>query len=164
MEQVTLWKTPDMVARDGDGWIECRCGSRHWGIHGAAGLLLVRSGKILLQLRAPWVHNGGTWGIPGGARDSHESWREAAMREAIEEIGIDAAMINIESNLSYSDDHGDWRYETIIASVSEGFALGEANHETIETGWFSIAGIEDLPLHASFAKSWPSIKTLVQAL
>ena len=75
MEQVTLWKTPDMAARDGDGWIECRCGSRHWGIHGAAGLLLVRSGKILLQLRAPWVHNGGTWGIPGGARDSHESWR-----------------------------------------------------------------------------------------
>jgi 8-oxo-dGTP diphosphatase len=152
-----------MVARDGDGWIECHCGSRHWGLHGAAGLLLFRSGKVLLQLRAPWVHNGGTWGIPGGARDSHEEWGEAAIREAIEEIGIEATMIDIDASLHYSDDHGLWRYETIIAPALENFALGEANHETVETQWFDFGKIEDLPLHASFAKAWPSIKALIES-
>ena len=54
-----------MVARDGDGWIECSCGSKHWGLNGAAGILIYRDGAILLQHRAPWVHNGDTWGIPG---------------------------------------------------------------------------------------------------
>ena len=73
-----------MVHRDGDGWIECNCGGKHWGLNGAAGLLLVRGGAILMQHRAPWVHNGDTWGIPGGARDSHESVIEAAIREAHE--------------------------------------------------------------------------------
>ncbi len=48
----------------------------------------MRDNKILMQHRAPWVHNGDTWGIPGGARDSHESAVEAAIREAHEEIGI----------------------------------------------------------------------------
>ena len=68
-----------MAARDGDGWVECSCGSKHWGLHGAAGLLIYRDGAILLQYRAPWVHNGDTWGIPGGARDSHESVIDGAV-------------------------------------------------------------------------------------
>lgn len=159
----TLWKTRLMVARDGDGWIECRCGARHWGLHGAAGLLLIRSGQVLLQHRAPWVHNGGTWGIPGGARDSHESWYEAAVREAIEEIGIDAEMIDLDSALTYSDDHGDWRYETIIAHALDHLTLGVSNHETIETGWFDLAHVAKLALHASFARSWPEIKDLIKS-
>ena len=78
-----------MAHTDGDGWIQCTCGNKHWGLHGAAGLLLVRGGTILLQHRAPWVHNGDTWGIPGGARDSHESILDGAKREAREELGID---------------------------------------------------------------------------
>ena len=46
---------------------------------GAAGLLLARrdaSGRIthvVLQHRAPWSDQGGTWGIPGGAREPGES-------------------------------------------------------------------------------------------
>jgi len=152
-----------MAARDGDGWIECRCGFRHWGLNGAAGLLLIRSGQVLLQLRAPWVHNGGTWGIPGGARDSHESWDEAAIREAIEEIGIDGEMIDLERAVRYSDDHGDWRYETIIAHALDHFAIGESNHETVEATWVEMEKVELLSLHASFAKAWPSIKALIES-
>ena len=152
-----------MAARDGDGWIECRCGARHWGLNGAAGLLLFRSGQVLLQLRAPWVHNGGTWGIPGGARDSHESWSEAAVREAIEEIGIDAAMVDIDNALTYSDDHGDWRYETLIVRAVETLEVGVGNHETVEAKWIDLESVEVLPLHGSFANAWPSIKTLIEA-
>ena len=75
-----------VAARDGDGWVQCDCGNKHWGLHGAAGLLLVRDSMVLLQHRAPWVHNGDTWGIPGGARDSHEDVIQGALREAVEEI------------------------------------------------------------------------------
>ena len=88
-----------MSARDGDGWIQCECGNKHWGLNGGAGLLLVRDYEILLQHRAPWVHNGDTWGIPGGARDSHESIIEGAIREAIEETGIDQQFVTLFKHL-----------------------------------------------------------------
>ena len=75
-----------MAFRDGDGWVMCSCGYKHWGLHGAAGLLLVRLDKsephVLLQLRAAWTHGGGTWALPGGALDSHEDSVTAAGREA----------------------------------------------------------------------------------
>ena len=73
----------------GDGWVECACGRRHWGLHGAAGLLLARrspAGRgwdVVLQHRALWSDQGGTWGIPGGARAPGESAVDAALRPFI---------------------------------------------------------------------------------
>ena len=37
---------------DGDGWARCARGHRHWGVFGAAGLLLWHDGAVLLQHRA----------------------------------------------------------------------------------------------------------------
>ena len=83
-----------MAFRDGDGWVMCSCGHKHWGLHGAAGLLLIRldmsEPHVLLQLRAAWTHGGGTWALPGGALDSHEDSVTAAGREAAEEAGINS--------------------------------------------------------------------------
>ena len=81
---------PDaMASRDGNGWVRCELGHRHWGRFGAAGLLaFVTGGPVLLQRRTWWSHHGGTWGLPGGARDSHESALGAALREAAEECGV----------------------------------------------------------------------------
>lgn len=94
-----------MGFRDGDGWVFCTCGNRHWGIHGAAGLLMVRldlgpEPHVLLQLRAAWTHGGGTWAIPGGALDSHEDSIEAAVREAFEEVGIDVRFLEVKDRKS----------------------------------------------------------------
>jgi len=149
-----------MAARDGDGWVYCRCGLKHWGLHGAAGLLLVDSRQILLQHRAPWVHNGDTWGIPGGARDSHESPLEAALREAREEIGLATELVQMQNE--HRDDHGDWRYDTIIATASREALLFKNNHESIDLRWFSIEEISGLNLHPSFAKSWDVVSALVR--
>lgn len=149
-----------MAARDGDGWVECACSSRHWGLHGAAGLLLIQQESVLLQLRAPWVHNGGTWGIPGGARDSHESWREAAIREAVEEIGISPTLLT--PIRDYIDDHQSWSYVTVIAQALDQLSPGELNHETMEVRWVAVDEVELLPLHQSFAKSWRSIRPLLK--
>ena len=151
-----------MAARDGDGWVECACGNKHWGLNGAAGIMIVRGHEILLQHRAPWVHNGDTWGIPGGARDSHETTIEGAFREAIEETGIDTDLLT--PLHTFTDDHGDWKYETVIAQAGAGLIAHEVNDESHEVRWVDIEKVDELPLHPSFAKSWPALKALLQSL
>jgi 8-oxo-dGTP pyrophosphatase MutT (NUDIX family) len=85
---------PEFVRKPGDGWIECGCGSQHWGLNGAAGLFLVRRThaatglEVLMQHRAPWSHQGGTWAVPGGAIMDGESATAAALRETWEEAGV----------------------------------------------------------------------------
>ena len=148
-----------MVARDGDGWVECTCGNKHWGLNGAAGILILRGTEILLQHRAPWVHNGDTWGIPGGARDSHESPIEGAFREAVEETGIDTDLLT--SLHTFCDDHGTWKYETVIARGADDLVAHEVNDESHEVRWVAIESVDQLPLHPSFAKSWPELKELL---
>ncbi|MDD9205221.1 hypothetical protein PU560_01925, partial [Georgenia sp. 10Sc9-8] len=63
---------PDARPRrqSGDGWVQCGCGAEHWGLNGAAGLMLWRAAadqepSLVLQHRALWSHHGGTWGLPG---------------------------------------------------------------------------------------------------
>ena len=148
-----------MAARDGDGWVDCPCGHKHWGLNGAAGILILRGTEILLQHRAPWVHNGDTWGIPGGARDSHESTIEGAFREAVEETGIDTQLLT--PLHTFSDDHGSWKYETVIARATDDLIAHEVNDESHEVRWVDIETVNELPLHPSFAKSWPELKKLL---
>jgi 8-oxo-dGTP diphosphatase len=148
-----------MTARDGDGWVECACGSKHWGLNGAAGILILRGSEILLQHRAPWVHNGDTWGIPGGARDSHESTIEGAFREAVEETGIDTNLLT--PLHTFTDDHGSWKYDTVIARAHDGLVAREVNDESHEVRWVQIDQVDQMALHPSFAKSWPELKELL---
>ncbi len=151
-----------MAARDGDGWIECTCGSKHWGKFGAAGLLIIRDGAILLQHRAPWVHNGDTWGIPGGARDSHETVIESAIREAVEETGINPA--DLTPVHTFTDDHEGWSYSTVIALANERLEGHELNDESHEVRWVDFNDVTRLPLHPSFAKTWPLVKNIIDEL
>ena len=151
-----------MAHRDGDGWLQCTCGNKHWGLHGAAGILLVREGTILLQHRAPWVLNGDTWGIPGGARDSHESILEGAKREAHEELGINTDLL--EPIHTFTDDHGPWRYDTIIAKASPDLIAHEMNDESQEIRWVPFAEVSEMTLHPSFERHWPVLQTLLGEL
>ena len=149
-----------MAHRDGDGWIECACGQKHWGLNGAAGLLLVRDKKILMQHRAPWVHNGDTWGIPGGARDSHETTFEAALREAHEEIGMDKHLVvEVET---FTDDHGPWKYETVIAIAHPDLVAHEQNDESLQVEWIAFDEVTKKVLHPSFEKTWPALLAILQ--
>jgi 8-oxo-dGTP diphosphatase len=141
-----------MAYRDGDGWIQCDCGGKHWGLHGAAGLLLVRDQTILMQHRASWVHNGDSWGIPGGARDSHEGVIEAAIREAIEEVGISSD--HLTTGEIFIDDHGVWSYQTVIARAHPELVAHKANDESKEVAWIDFDEVINKNLHPSFAKTW----------
>jgi 8-oxo-dGTP diphosphatase len=151
-----------MAYRDGDGWINCDCGGKHWGLHGAAGLLLVRDKTILMQHRAPWVHNGDSWGIPGGARDSHESVIQAALREAVEEVGISSD--HLTTGEIFIDDHGPWSYQTVIAKAHPQLIAHEANDESKEVAWVAFDEVVNKNLHPSFANTWPQLISMLKKL
>jgi 8-oxo-dGTP diphosphatase len=156
-----------MAARDGDGWIQCQCGNKHWGKFGAAGILIFRDidstrREIFLQHRAPWVHNGDTWGIPGGARDSHESVTEAALREAHEETGILSE--HLTPLALFSDDHGDWRYDTVLAAADPRLLADAPNDESQEMRWVEVNEVTMLTLHPSFAKTWSDLRQILNDL
>ena len=108
------------------------------------------------------MHNGDTWGIPGGARDSHESTIEGAFREAIEETGIDTTLLT--PLHTFTDDHGSWKYDTVIARAEEGLIAHEVNDESHEVRWVEIEKVAELPLHPSFAKSWPELQSILKTL
>ena len=75
---------------------------------------------MLLIHRASWTQHPGTWGPPGGARDSHESAARAALREAAEECAVPPDAVRIHGLLD--DDHGGWSYQTLIADADSEFA------------------------------------------
>jgi len=156
-----------MTNHDGNGWTRCRRGHRHWGRHGAAGLLLAAPddaghAAVLLQQRSWWGSYGGTWGPPGGARDSHESVVRAALREAIEECAIDPRPIRVHGVLT--DDHGGWTYQTVLASASAPLAAAAVSEETSEVAWVRVADVERLALHPGFADQWPSLRAALAPL
>ncbi len=140
---------------DGDGWTHCEQGHKHWGIYGAAGLLLWHEGRVLLQHRALWSHHGGTWGVLGGARNSGESAEQAAAREAAEEAGLDPGAYSVES--LFVDDHGGWSYTTVIAHTGTEPRLTGITPETIEVRWVPADGLGELPLHPGFAATWAQV-------
>jgi len=154
-----------MAHRDGDGWVRCSCGRTHWGINGAAGLLLVRRDgdvpRVLLQLRAGWTHGGGTWALPGGAIDSHEDSATAATREAREEAGVDEARISVRAVHRASCPGNDWFYDTVIAHAVDDAGAHVANSESEELSWVDVDDVDGRPLHGGFAAAWPLLRRML---
>lgn len=145
---------------DGDGWSRGPGGDKRWGRFGAAGLLLrapsERGPVVLLQHRAFWSHHGGTWGLPGGARDSHESTAEAALREAAEEAGVRAGDVLVRAERVTSQVPHGWRYTTVVADAQQQLVT-HRNGESTELRWVAEQDVAALPLHPGFAASWPML-------
>jgi 8-oxo-dGTP diphosphatase len=144
------------VSGDGNGWAICSLGHRHWGRFGAAGILITDGERVVLQHRAPWTHEGGTWALPGGARDSHEDPVSAALREAAEETTIDTRAVITFGE--WVDEHGGWSYTTVLGRVVEGIELRPGNAESVDVRWWDIDEVGALPLHAGFAAAWPHLR------
>jgi 8-oxo-dGTP diphosphatase len=146
---------------DGDGWTRCAQGHKHWGLYGAAGLLLRHGERILLQHRALWSHHGGTWGVLGGARNSDETAEVAAAREAAEEAGIRPGSYTVAG--CYVDDHGGWSYTTVIARTRAPALPRALTPETLEVRWVPVGELAQLPLHPGFAATWERVRSIAQA-
>jgi 8-oxo-dGTP diphosphatase len=157
----------ERVRGDGDGWVISDTGMAYWGRHGAEGLLLraPRSDgnpAVLLQHRASWSHQGGTWGLPGGARDSHETAEQTAVREAHEEAGLAGERLAVRSTVLTAEVSGisgtHWTYTTVVADAGELLAT-VPNRESAELRWVGEERVAELPLHPGFAASWQRLRT-----
>ncbi|ORV88417.1 DNA mismatch repair protein MutT [Mycobacterium interjectum] len=152
---------------DGDGWVVSDNGAHYWGRYGAAGLLLRAPGPdgtpaVLLQHRAVWSHQGGTWGLPGGARDSHETPEQTAVREAHEEAGLPADLVSVRATVVTAEVSGiggtRWSYTTVVADAAE-LLQTVPNRESAEMRWVAESEVANLPLHPGFAASWQRLRT-----
>ncbi len=158
---------PESVQGDGDGWVISDSGAHYWGRYGAAGLLLRApqsdgTPAVLLQHRAVWSHQGGTWGLPGGARDSHETPEETAVREAHEEAGLLGERLAVRATVVTAEVAGiagtQWSYTTVVADADE-LLHTVPNRESAEMRWVAENEVADLPLHPGFAASWQRLRT-----
>ncbi len=144
-------------------WAFCDLGHKHWGSLGAAGLLLTRRTTqgpvVLLQHRASWVHYGDTWSIPGGAIHICETPLQAALREMVEETGLDV-MPTSRVVAEHVDDHGGWSYTTIVASCALPIASVQRGEQQ-DLRWVDAADAQQLLLHPGFAATWPDVQALL---
>lgn len=166
--------SPPDHSQNGNGWVIESDGSRQWGRFGAAGLLVRAPGAaddaarvgepvVLLQLRSLFSHQGGTWSIPGGARDSHESPAQAALREANEETGLLAAAVTVLASIETARTAAGWTYTTVIGDIADLPEL-TPNEESDELRWVPVTEVDSLPLHAGFASAWPTLRDALTGL
>lgn len=130
---------------DADGWVDCACGSRHWGLAGAAGLLVWRDGadgspEVLLQHRALWSHHGGTWGLPGGALHRDETPVVGGARESAEEVGVGLEDVRVFASRALR--HPDWGYTTVVAAARDGVEASVQDAESLAVRWVPAAEVE----------------------
>ncbi len=123
----------------------------------AAGILAVDDrGRLLLQRR----RDTGQWAIPMGKQEFGESPTQCAVRETLEETGVQVeptGLLGIYSHPGYVvayDDHedpskfGEVRQEFEITLIGRPLAGAPAvNDEADAVRWFELAELEDLDIH-----------------
>lgn len=143
-----------------DGWAVGPQG-RFWGRGGAAGLLAYDPDQgVLLQHRVAWSDQGGTWGLPGGARHVGESAIDGALREAGEEAGVPAEGHRL--LFTYTFDVGYWSYTTVGVEIVESFEAMITDPESEELRWVAPSQIDALPLHPGFGSAWPQLRKCLE--
>jgi 8-oxo-dGTP diphosphatase len=138
----------------GDGFVVLSDGSRRWGRFGAAGVLLRHRDELgisryFVAHRSKEIHNGGTWGVPGGARHREETPLAAAIREFREEIGYQLSEFDVTD--VFEDDCEGWSYWTWLVEVADRNDGGEVlNWETDEVRWVTATELAELGLFGAF--------------
>jgi 8-oxo-dGTP diphosphatase len=144
-------------------------GKSHFGIDGAAGLIIYNHGadgevRYLLQQRGEGVNLSGTWSTPGGGLHRGESPVCGAKREAIEELGS-AHIKHLKHTAIITVDYGGWQYHTVLMESPATFTPDASDattaDESVETRWVTVSEAWALPLHPGFAASFSHIQAVV---
>ena len=141
----------------GDAWVEGDRG-RFWGRFGSAGLLVHDPAKgVLLQHRALWSDQGGTWGLPGGALHQGEEAIHGALREAREEAAVPSENVRVLFTSVF--DVGYWTYTTVVAEAVQPFDATISDPESLELQWVGFDAVGSKQLHPGFAAAWPGLRS-----
>ena len=123
----------------------------------ASAVITDEQGRVLLGKRT----DNTLWTIPGGTMKPGETIAETAIREVMEETGIEVevlALIGIYSNpnhvVEYSDGEVRQQFSVCFACRRVGGELATSD-ETTEVGYFSPDELEDMEIH-------PSIRLRIQ--
>jgi 8-oxo-dGTP pyrophosphatase MutT (NUDIX family) len=119
------------------------------------GILLIKDGKVLLQLRK----DSNRWCIPGGLMGLGETFLECAIREVLEETGLTVNSANLFGIYSGSDffakyPNGDKIYSPNVIFISEDFT-GDLHSDKLETIEHKYFGKSELPQNiVELQKHW----------
>ncbi len=110
------------------------------------GILITKDDKVLL-LRRKNVHGDGTWSTPGGHLEFGETPEETAVRETMEETGLEITQVRFRAVTDDIFQAEGLHYITIWmeARYLAGEAVVGAECEMSEVGWFAW---DALPAHA----------------
>jgi len=157
------------------GYFQTSDGKKMWGWYGAAGLLIRHTApdgaqRYLLQKRAPWVDNGNTYSVPGGALDAHEGKPETpvegAIREGREEgMELPEGTTHAETRSNtFGEGKGAWSYHTVVMDTPRMFTPGSKEAGGSDTTgesrgyvWATPQEMADLPLHPHFRATAESL-------
>jgi 8-oxo-dGTP diphosphatase len=105
--------------------------------------VIVRNGDRVLLIQRGKPPGLGTWGIPGGAVELGEAWRETAMREVREECGIEIALGEIVEavDLIFRDDAGKIVYHYAVVDFAAQYVGGElcAASDVMDARWVELS-------------------------
>lgn len=121
----------------------------------AAGAVIIATdtGRILLQQRANYVSEGGTWNLIGGGIDPGESAEEAVFREIEEEAGH---KLSGKLHLLHTYKDGNFRYYSFVLTVPAEFEP-RANREAQDYRWITLDNLPS-PLHYGFSEILPKLR------
>jgi 8-oxo-dGTP pyrophosphatase MutT (NUDIX family) len=148
------------MAREGDQFVHCGLGHRHWGKFGAAGLLVHHDGAVLLQQRSALSIGAETWGLFGGAGDRDEAPVTTALREAAEESTLDIAAVRVRGVLR--EDHGGWHYDTVVGDLPAPQDVRPRDWESKDARWVPADEVADMDLFGPFAVTWPRVRAAMR--
>lgn len=114
--------------------------------------VVVREGLVLLVKRANAPH-AGLWGFPGGKIDFGETLRDAAVRELMEETGVQATAGKILTAVDAFDviESAGVREHYVLVAVSCTWVSGvpHAADDALEARWFGLTTLENSNLPMS---------------
>ena len=106
--------------------------------------VVVRKANAVLVIQRGNPPKRGTWGIPGGAVELGETWREAATREVREECGIEIALGEVIDavDMIFRDDDGRVQYDYALVDFVADYVSGElrAASDVLDARWLTPNG------------------------